>query len=1396
MMSTVFSGAKARATVWLVMTVWPLVCAVIALAGASRALGAVASIDLSNPRVQFSRDLDEEDVEDLRVKVIGGFVSVNRSRKGPGWTFNAALANLTTDLAPTAPANSRPGKVSRGGVDYTYEEGSNPWRYTREDQGKFIVKTAGGWRWEDSDGSWIEYDESLSALVYGNRNGPVASVQRDASGRITGFRDRLGQQILTYDYVNGRIATATDYTGRQVLYGYTQALLTTVTDVRGNVWTDEYAGDLGCDPTTQTCRNTLLIKRTDPEQRVTSFLRDSAGLLAGIKDADGFGVDYRYDYDATVEQFYIQERFSGNRIVESWFHARNGLIRRDLNGRTLLNLRRDSRAVIVTDENSNDMRADLDVQGRVTGVTYPDGSRVPIDFARGLNVPASVTDGNGVVTRFEHDAQGNVVRIIEAAGRPEERITLRRFDAYGQLIESRQVVDGGSADRVTTLTRDNYGNIATVTDPEGNAYAMEYDAIGNLSKVTDPRNKVWQFVYDAAGNVLEAKDPLNGTVQYQYDRVGNLVRLTDQANAVTQYVYNRQNNVVRTIDALQSEWTYEYSEAGLLKRSLDPDGHAREYAYDRDGRLTSYKDGTGNTTTLAYFAGHTQNNPSNGPLVRITYPTFVRERLFDTRNRMVAETDIETSGRRRTTRWTYDAGGRVTSVTTPDLRTKEYAYDPLGRLVRQTQTDHQNVVVAWDSWGQTREVTDPRQLTTILRYDKLDRLVSEQQPNGALTRYAYDPASNLLSVVDPRNQEVRFEYDDLGRPGYQRTYPVAGVNPPSRTIQYTYDPRGLLTAYVDGTVSGTFTPDPLGRVTAAAVNFGPFSAGVQYGYNRNGSLQTYTAPDGVTYGYTYDGNEQLQTVAIPQEGAIAVTARRWLAPSSISLPGGGVRQYQYDDRLQPLRITSTDGGGNVVLDYQYTRDDADQVRDLATEHGTYHYTYDDAYRLTAADHPLLGLESYTYDAAGNRFPADPALASQWTYGNNNELRATDTASYEYDAAGNQSRRVGSGGETRFGYDERSRLTSVESGSGSLIAQYAYDPFGRRLWKDVGGNRTYFYYTPEGLAAELDASGNVIRSYGYEPGTSWTRAPLFMHGADGYAYYQNDHLGTPRKLTTKTGAVVWSAVYPSFGAAQPQVETAVNPLRFPGQYFDAETGLHQNYFRDYDALTGRYVEEDPISLAGGLNRYAYAGANPLNLVDDHGQFFEIIRVIFDIYGAVKDAYDCGKGLGNLFGNPCATRLDALSTGWTCFNAVTGAKGALESIGKLRKPVPPTLGVVEGGAQTEKAAGSTALVPYYPPNRGFSGAPGDATLVPGSIVDRYGGPGGSFLSPQGTPPWARSLPYGAETRPLNAYEVVKPIDVQAGKAAPWFNQPGGGTQYDLGQKTVQDLIDGGYLKPIKR
>jgi RHS repeat-associated protein len=180
----------------------------------------------------------------------------------------------------------------------------------------------------------------------------------------------------------------------------------------------------------------------------------------------------------------------------------------------------------------------------------------------------------------------------------------------------------------------------------------------------------------------------------------------------------------------------------------------------------------------------------------------------------------------------------------------------------------------------------------------------------------------------------------------------------------------------------------------------------------------------------------------------------------------------------------------------------------------------------------------------------------------------------------------------------------------MTATYTYDGNGQRVKKVVNGVTTIFHYDESGqLIAESNGSGAITAVYVYLNGQ-----PLAKIEGTSVYYYHNDALGTPQKMTDSTGTVVWAADYKPFGEVTITVSTITNNLRFPGQYFDAETGLHQNRFRDYNFLTGRYVETDPLlsqftfqtknyfmtpylaSTPGKLHGYVYAMNSPIILKD--------------------------------------------------------------------------------------------------------------------------------------------------------------------------------------------------------
>jgi len=255
----------------------------------------------------------------------------------------------------------------------------------------------------------------------------------------------------------------------------------------------------------------------------------------------------------------------------------------------------------------------------------------------------------------------------------------------------------------------------------------------------------------------------------------------------------------------------------------------------------------------------------------------------------------------------------------------------------------------------------------------------------------------------------------------------------------------------------------------------------------------------------------------------------------------------------------------------------------------------------------LPVEAYDYDAVHNRI-ASAHQPGAWDYDANNRLlgwgSGTARTLIEYDDNGQTIAETRAGVRTEYGYGAAERLIEVRRGGG-LVARYAYDPFGRRIAKDVTGQGvTWFVYAEEGLLAELDANGSAKRLYGWQPDTMWGTAPLHQserlgQGWDTHALHV-DHLGTPQRATEASGTVSWTVWMEGFGTAyvESTYQVQVN-LRLPGQYFDAESGSIYNYFRSYNSQQGRYYEADPIGLWGGVNTYSYVSASPLSNSDPRG-----------------------------------------------------------------------------------------------------------------------------------------------------------------------------------------------------
>ncbi|WP_249255901.1 RHS repeat-associated core domain-containing protein, partial [Xanthomonas graminis] len=236
---------------------------------------------------------------------------------------------------------------------------------------------------------------------------------------------------------------------------------------------------------------------------------------------------------------------------------------------------------------------------------------------------------------------------------------------------------------------------------------------------------------------------------------------------------------------------------------------------------------------------------------------------------------------------------------------------------------------------------------------------------------------------------------------------------------------------------------------------------------------------------------------------------------------------------------------------------------------------------------------------GNRLSAKVNTATQsYTYPTtNHRLSAVAGTARTYDAIGNTLSIGGTAQE--FAYDATGRMSQAKR-AGTVVM---YNGRGEQV-RRADKTNTYTLYDESGhWLGTYDANGAGLQQ------AIWLDdLPVGVLAKNSLRYVQPDHLGTPRAVIDPTRDVAiwkWDLKGEAFGTTSPDQDpdkdgTAfVFDMRFPGQRYDAATGLNQNYFRDYDAGTGRYGQSDPIGLRGGFTSYAYAASNPLAAIDSLG-----------------------------------------------------------------------------------------------------------------------------------------------------------------------------------------------------
>ena len=326
----------------------------------------------------------------------------------------------------------------------------------------------------------------------------------------------------------------------------------------------------------------------------------------------------------------------------------------------------------------------------------------------------------------------------------------------------------------------------------------------------------------------------------------------------------------------------------------------------------------------------------------------------------------------------------------------------------------------------------------------------------------------------------------------------------------------------------------------------------------------------------------------------------------------------------PLLATSPVALANETLTY----DANGNVQTRTLSGGTTTYGYDALDRVVSEAGPAK-TQSLTYDPNDNRL-TDGAGSKTYT-ANTDRIVTENGQSFTLDAAGNVTQARG----LNFVWNQRAGQVKTVSQGATLLASYTYDYKGRRRSKTTTaaapqGAQTilYHYDLNDRLLAETTGSGSPLFTYVWRDDVP---VSIIVHGTTETALYlETDHLNTPIAARDQAGKVVWRWESDAFGTTLPNedpdgdaVKVTIN-LRFPGQYFDRESGLHYNWNRYYDPRLGRYLSPDPIGLAGGRNPMVYANGNPVSYVDPLGLWSVTAGGYLGVGGQITFGNDGGNG----------------------------------------------------------------------------------------------------------------------------------------------------------------------------
>jgi RHS repeat-associated protein len=847
---------------------------------------------------------------------------------------------------------------------------------------------------------------------------------------------------------------------------------------------------------------------------------------------------------------------------------------------------------------------------------------------------ASRTDWNYNLTTYTHDARGDETSRTVGAGTPLAQLT-------------------------TTAWHPTFHLPTQITQPS-RTYSFAYDANGNLTSKTisaPGTNSTWSYSYNASGQVLTARDPRGYVTSYAYDAKGDLASITNalgQLTSITSYDADGRplsmtdpNGLVTTLtynfrgqitSKTAATWvaTYGYDAVGQLTKLTRPDGSFLAFTYDAAHRLVGVADALGRR--IAYTLDASSNRieeqvfgASNG--LRLTHSYS-----YDAVNRLAQS--IGAQG--QTTHYGYDPEGNLTQFTDPLGNMTNNLFDAINRLIRSTDPRSAVTQFGYDLNNRLTAVTDPRGLVTSYSYNGLDEPTTVVSPDAGNTTKTYDAAGNVLTATEGRGVTTSYLYDALNR--VTQAAPAGGN---ANIYQYDQGVNGIghLTTMTNATGTTTWSYNVHGQVRGKTQASGSVTLTTLLPHDTAGRIASMTYPSGATLIYSYDSNGRVGGIQYQPAGGGAATPLLSGAiyfpfgPAASWIEGNGasyVRTFDQDGRIAAIAMPAND---NVGLTY-----DLDSRIATIAETGlpTKTFGYNKVGSVNAYASGAI-TQTYTYDSSGNRVSANLSnggASTSYAYSydpHSNRLLGIASSvneAFGYDGGGNTVVDTLPSVSTTFSYNPRNRLS--QSTNGVVTLDYWTNGLGQRVSKVNASTglsvaaQVSLAYDPPQTYFMYDEAGHLIGQYnnssGVQQETVWLGDLPIAIIQGGTAYYiAPDHLGAPHQITNGSQAVVWFWDHDPFGNGAPSGGFSYQ-LRFPGQFSDAATGLYYNGFRDYDPATGRYIESDPIGLAGGVNTYAYVGGSPISRTDKSGtDFFDSGPDPFSIAPGPQDYGACLGGM---------------------------------------------------------------------------------------------------------------------------------------------------------------------------